>query len=89
MHFQKSIRQFIKTEKKLSLKNRILLTEIYQKIADNTLGCDCPMECDSTTYYFENEVLESGVALAEGAVYRFSNVTPNWDALVTILEFHR
>jgi hypothetical protein len=35
-------------------------------------------------YIFSNPVLESGVAGQDGAVYRFSNVSNNVDALVTI-----
>ncbi len=34
---------------------------------------------------FRNPVVESGVAGADGATYRFSNVTTNVDALVTIM----
>jgi hypothetical protein len=37
-------------------------------------------------YYFSNPVLESGTNLAIGAVYRFSNVKPGVDAMVTITD---
>ena len=38
-------------------------------------------------YIFRNSNLQSGVALQQGAVYKFSNVHTNTDALVTIVGF--
>ena len=45
----------------------------------------------SQTISFKNYTLESGTALTQGAVYRFSNITStgNVDALVTVTELNR
>src|SRR6187399_2484972 len=40
-------------------------------------------------YIFRNAVLVSGTDLQEGAVYRFSNVKPGTDALVTITDIEK
>lgn len=40
-------------------------------------------------YYFTKNVLESGTDLNEGAVYRFFDVKPGFDALVTIVDLNK
>ncbi len=72
---------FIKIEAPL---NYIILNPQYGKLMVNSE----PFECDRipTLDFSRIPVLQSGQSLKKGAVYRFPQVTPDWDALITIVN---
>ncbi|WP_339841525.1 gliding motility-associated C-terminal domain-containing protein [uncultured Maribacter sp.] len=57
---------------------------ILDSLESSVLSTDFDCETVPKLNFSNSPTLESGEALGEGAVYRFSNITDNLDALVTI-----